>query len=103
MKTLQLYNADKNYSFTSMSIQRFDIIKDLEMTNRKTLVAKGVHASASPKNSKHMTVLVESNIQYDCPLSPLEVASRRAERIAKEKLKNAVNSVRTISFDCHTI
>ncbi|CAI9622546.1 unnamed protein product [Staurois parvus] len=37
------------------------------------------------KNPKHASVLAESGINYDKPLPPIQVASLRADRIAKEK------------------
>ena len=40
------------------------------------------------KNPKHAAVLAECGIQYDTPFAPIDVATRRAERIAKEKLKS---------------
>jgi E1A-binding protein p400 len=41
------------------------------------------------RNPKHAAVLADIGIIYDQPLTPIEVATRRAERIAKEKQKTA--------------
>ncbi|XP_015599063.1 helicase domino isoform X2 [Cephus cinctus] len=88
MRTSQLYNQDKNHSFTLMCCQRFDTIKSV--SNKRTPTVKPLLVNPLMKNPKHAAVLAECGIQYDSPLAPIEVATRRAERIAKEKLKNAV-------------
>lgn len=88
MRTSQLYNQDKNNSFTLMCCQRFDTIKSV--SNKRPQPTKSLLVNPLLKNPKHAEVLAESGIQYDCPLTPIEVATRRAERIAKEKLKNVV-------------
>ncbi|XP_023290809.1 helicase domino isoform X4 [Orussus abietinus] len=91
MRTSQLYNQDKNHSFTLMCCQRFDTIKSV--SNKRTPTVKPLLVNPLMKNPKHAAVLAECGIQYDNPLAPIEVATRRAERIAKEKLKNAVSTV----------
>jgi len=50
--------------------------------------------SVGVKNTKHLAVLAENGINYDRPLSPVQVATLRAERIAREK-KNAAAAVTT--------
>ena len=89
MRTSQLYNQDKNYSFTSIVCQRHDGIKSV--SNKKTPTTKPLCVNPSMKNPKHVAVLAECGIQYDSPSSPMDVAARKAERIAKEKIKNAVS------------
>ena len=37
------------------------------------------------KNPKHSAVLNDYGIGYDNPMSPVQVAAKRAERIAREK------------------
>ncbi|XP_066594642.1 helicase domino isoform X2 [Prorops nasuta] len=88
MRTSQLYNQDKNHSFTMMCCQKFDSIKSI--SNKRTPTVKPLLVNPLTKNPKHAAVLAECGIQYDSPLAPIDVAARRAERIAKEKLKNAV-------------
>ncbi|XP_051168190.1 helicase domino isoform X6 [Leptopilina boulardi] len=87
MRTSQLYNQDKNYSFTSISCQRHDAIK--AVSNKKAPTTKPLCMNPSMKNPKHAAVLAECGIQYEAPSSPMEIAARKADRIAKEK-KNAV-------------
>lgn len=91
MRTSQLYNQDKNHSFTSMCCQRFDAIKSV--SNKRTPTVKPLLVNPSMKNPKHAAVLADCGIQYDNPPAPIEVATRRAERIAKEKLKISVTAV----------
>lgn len=45
------------------------------------------------KNPKHAAVLGDYGIQYEGPLTPIDVATRRHERIEREKLKNVANRV----------
>ena len=95
MRTSQLYNQDKNHSFTSMCCQRFDTIKSV--SNKRSPTVKPLLVNPMMKNPKHAAVLADSGIQYESPLTPIDVATRRAERLAKEKIKNAVStSVRQI-------
>lgn len=89
MKTSQLYNQDKNHSFTLMCCQRFDTIKSV--SNKRTPTVKPLLVNPLMKNPTNAAVLAECGIQYDNPLAPIEVATRRADRIAKEKLKHAVS------------
>ncbi|XP_015114836.1 helicase domino [Diachasma alloeum] len=93
VRTCQLYNQDKNNSFTMMCCQRFDTIKTIG--NKRTTVTKPAVVNPMMRNPKHAAVLAENGVQYDSPLAPIDVATRRAERIAKEKQKNNVNTVIT--------
>lgn len=86
MRTSQLYDHDKNNSFTLMCIQRIDTVK--MVSSKRPEPTKPLLVNPSLKNPKHAVVLADHGIQYDSPLSPIEVATRRAERIAKEKHKN---------------
>lgn len=91
MRTSQLYNQDKNNSFTLMCCQKFDTIKSV--SNKRTPTVKPLLVNPLMKNPKHAAVLAECGIQYDSPMAPIDVATRRADRIAKEKMKNVVTSV----------
>ncbi|KAJ8680257.1 hypothetical protein QAD02_016044 [Eretmocerus hayati] len=90
MRTSQLYNQDKNISFTTICSQRFDSIKIV--ASKRSPTVKALLVNPMIKNPKHAAVLADSGIQYDNPLAPVDVATRRAERLAKEKLKNAVGA-----------
>jgi len=46
------------------------------------------------RNPSNTAVLVEYNIQIDNPLTPIEVAKRRADRITLEKLNKKVICIR---------
>lgn len=74
-----------------MCCQRFDTIKSV--SNKRSPTVKPLLVNPLMKNPKHAAVLAECGIQYDEPLEPIAVATRRAERIAKEKLKNVVSTV----------
>nr|CAD7426185.1 unnamed protein product [Timema monikensis] len=87
MRTSQLYMQDNNLTSTQIFVQRFDAIKSV--SNKRTPTVKPLLANPSVKNPKHAAVLAENNINIDCPLTPVEIAARRAERILKEKQKSA--------------
>uniref|UniRef100_A0A224XG66 Putative chromatin remodeling complex wstf-iswi small subunit n=1 Tax=Panstrongylus lignarius TaxID=156445 RepID=A0A224XG66_9HEMI len=83
LRTSQLYQQDNNSSMTQVMNSRFDAIRSV--SNRRAPTVKPLLVDPAMKNPKHAEVLSECAIDYDKPLSPIEVASRRADRIAKEK------------------
>ena len=85
-----MYNQDKNRTFTTISSQRFEAIKSV--SNKRSPTVKALLVNPMLKNPKHAAVLADCGIQYDSPLTPAEVATRRAERMAKEKHKNPASS-----------
>ncbi|XP_044584129.1 helicase domino-like isoform X2 [Cotesia glomerata] len=88
MRTSQLYDHDKNNSFTLMCIQRLDTIKMLMGKKGPGTTKSLIVSNPSATNPKHAAVLADHGVQYDNPMSPLDVAIRRADRISKEKSKN---------------
>lgn len=62
---------------------RFDAAKSIAAKRVPTL--RPTLVSPTQKNPKHAAVLAESGVIYDTPLTPIQVAANRAERIAKEK------------------
>jgi len=66
---------------------RFEAIKAMA-AKRVPPVRPQLSGSVGPKNTNHLAVLAENGINYDRPMSPVQVATLRAERIAREK-KNA--------------
>ncbi|XP_062544529.1 helicase domino isoform X2 [Armigeres subalbatus] len=89
MRTAQLFTGDGNNSFIKLSNVKFENIK--LAFSKKAPHAKQVTANPQMKNPKHAAVLAEYGITaYDTPLTPVEIATRRAERISKEKQKSAV-------------
>lgn len=65
---------------------RFDAIRGV--SNRRAPTIKRLPLTTSTKNPKHAQVLIECEIDYDHPLTPVEIATKRAQRIAKEKQVN---------------
>jgi E1A-binding protein p400 len=86
MRTNQLYLQDNCKASTTLYTLRFDAIKAMA-AKRTPPVRPQLSATvgAGQKNTKHLAVLAENGINYDRPLSPVQVATMRAERIAKEK------------------
>ncbi|XP_071446621.1 helicase domino isoform X2 [Hetaerina americana] len=87
LRTAQLFAQDGNASLARLYARRFDNIRLL--SGRRTPSVKPVLVNPTIRNPKHAAVLAEAGISYDNPLSPVEVATRRAERISREKLKSA--------------
>lgn len=88
MRTSQLYIQDNNGMYTQLYTQRFETIK--AVSNKRTPTVRPQQLESSTmRNPKHAAVLADIGIIYDQPLTPIEVATRRAERIAKEKQKTA--------------
>jgi len=84
MKTSQMYLQDNNNSFTQVMNTKFDVIRSI--SNKRTPTMKPVlNNKPDMKNPKHAEVLSGCGIDYDNPLSPVDVATRRADRINKEK------------------
>jgi E1A-binding protein p400 len=67
-------------------VERFDVVSNV--ASRRTPTVKPVLVNPTLRNPKHAAVLAETGISYDAPLSPVEVAQRRAERIIKLKATN---------------
>lgn len=87
MRTSHLYEQDNNASFTKDVIARHDIMKTV--LNKKTATPKRRYNDPNIENPKHVAVLSECGINYDKPSNPMDIAAKRAERIAKEKQKNS--------------
>lgn len=82
-----------------MCSQRIETIKSV--LSKRSPTVKALLVNPTMKNPKHAAVLADSGIQYDSPLAPTDVATKRAERMAKEKLKNAVSS--SVSYKIRVI
>lgn len=80
LRTSQLFINDNNNSYTKLMKASFDCIK--AAFNKKAPQLKQVLVNPSMKNPKHAAVLAEYGVlNYDQPLTPVEIAARRAEKI----------------------
>lgn len=86
LRTSHLYEQDNNVSFTKDFIARYDAMK--AVFNKKTTTTKRRYDDPNTKNPKHVAVLSDSGINYDKPSNPMDIAQKRADRIAKDKLKS---------------
>ncbi|XP_075073344.1 E1A-binding protein p400-like isoform X2 [Mixophyes fleayi] len=83
LRTNQIYAQDEGLTHSQLYTTRFDLMK---MTaGKRSPPIKPLGMNPFQKNPKHASVLAESGINYDKPLPPIQVASLRADRIAKEK------------------
>lgn len=80
LRTSQLFINDNNNSFTKWMKTSFDYIKAAYL--KKAPQVKQILVNPSMKNPKHAAVLAEFGVtNYDQPLSPVEIAARRAEKM----------------------
>ncbi|XP_075689043.1 E1A-binding protein p400 isoform X2 [Rhinoderma darwinii] len=84
LRTSQIYAQDEGVTHTQLYINRFELMK-MTAGKRSPPIKPLLGMNPFQKNPKHASVLAESGINYDKPLPPIQVASLRAERIAKEK------------------
>uniref|UniRef100_A0A0K8SA08 Helicase domino n=2 Tax=Lygus hesperus TaxID=30085 RepID=A0A0K8SA08_LYGHE len=89
MRTAQLFGQDNNSTMTQIMNTRFEAIRSI--SNRRAPTTKPLLVNPGIKNPKHAEILAECSIDYDNPLTPVEVASKRADRIAKEKALSVQN------------
>jgi hypothetical protein len=87
VKTSVLFRQDNNNAWSSQFSSRFETIKAI--ANKRTPTTKPLLVNPTLRNPKHAAVLSESGVNYDSPLTPVQVAANRAERIQKEKQRNA--------------
>uniref|UniRef100_A0A6I8R2Q7 E1A-binding protein p400 n=1 Tax=Xenopus tropicalis TaxID=8364 RepID=A0A6I8R2Q7_XENTR len=84
LRTSQIYAQDEGMTHSQLFATRFELMKII--AGKRSQPSKPVlGGNPFQKNPKHASVLAESGINYDKPLPPTQVASLRADRIAKEK------------------
>lgn len=83
MRTSQVFIQDNNSTFSQIMMQRYDTLKS--MATKKSVTTKTMISNPLLKNPKHTTVLNDCGIDLEHPVLPVEVAARRAERLAREK------------------
>uniref|UniRef100_A0A671KHD4 E1A-binding protein p400-like n=1 Tax=Sinocyclocheilus anshuiensis TaxID=1608454 RepID=A0A671KHD4_9TELE len=93
LRTCQIYTQDDNATQIQLFNNRFELMKIIA-SKRSPPIRPLLGMNPFQKNPKHASVLAESGISYDKPLPPIQVASQRAERIAKEK-----KNTKYIQFD----
>uniref|UniRef100_A0A7N8XZZ7 E1A binding protein p400 n=1 Tax=Mastacembelus armatus TaxID=205130 RepID=A0A7N8XZZ7_9TELE len=89
LRTCQIYTQDDNATHMQLYNSRFELMKIIA-SKRSPPIKPLLGMNPFQKNPKHASVLAESGISYDKPLPPIQVASQRAERIAKEKKVTAL-------------
>ncbi|XP_018403303.1 PREDICTED: helicase domino [Cyphomyrmex costatus] len=89
MRTSQLHNQDRNGSFTSTGNHRYEIMKSV--SNKRTPTTKPTSiVNSVMRNNPNVDVLAtDYKIMVDNPSNPIEIATRRADRIKLEKLNKA--------------
>ncbi|XP_033181240.1 E1A-binding protein p400 isoform X6 [Mastacembelus armatus] len=95
LRTCQIYTQDDNATHMQLYNSRFELMKIIA-SKRSPPIKPLLGMNPFQKNPKHASVLAESGISYDKPLPPIQVASQRAERIAKEKKVTATDHTYSI-------
>lgn len=96
MRTAQLYAQDNNNSFTQLMINRYDSLK--QISQKRSVNTKPPISNPLLKNPKHTAVLTECGIDYERPLMPTEVATRRTDRLReKQKLGTLTADARKVA------
>ena len=83
LKTAALFKSDNNNAISSTFSSRFETIKSI--ANKRTPTNTPLLVNPTLRNPKHTAVLAESGVDYDSPVSPIQVALNRADRIAASK------------------
>uniref|UniRef100_A0A8C3URC9 E1A binding protein p400 n=1 Tax=Catharus ustulatus TaxID=91951 RepID=A0A8C3URC9_CATUS len=94
LRTNQIYAQDEGATHTQLYTNHFEMMKMIA-GKRSPPIKPLLGMNPFQKNPKHASVLAESGINYDKPLPPIQVASLRAERIAKEKKAGTIKTAVT--------
>ena len=86
MRTSQLFVQDNHQAISMLYSLRFDGVKGIATKRPPPL--KQTLVNPTLKNPKHASVLTENEINYEQPLTPMQVAEIRAQRIQREKKQN---------------
>uniref|UniRef100_A0A8C0HFA4 E1A-binding protein p400 n=1 Tax=Chelonoidis abingdonii TaxID=106734 RepID=A0A8C0HFA4_CHEAB len=92
LRTNQIYAQDEGATHTQLYTNHFEMMKMI-VGKRSPPIKPLLGMNPFQKNPKHASVLAESGINYDKPLPPIQVASLRAERIAKEKKVHPISQL----------
>lgn len=94
MRTSQLFVQDNHQAISMLYSLRFDGVKGIATKRPPPL--KQTLVNPTLKNPKHASVLTENEINYEQPLTPMQVAEIRAQRIQREKKQNQAAAVSLI-------
>ena len=86
IRTAVLFRQDDNSTQSKQSNLRIETIQAI--AGRRMATARPVFVGGIGRNNpKHIALLQENGIGYDVPLSPMDIAMNRQERLAREKAK----------------
>lgn len=86
MKTSQLFVQDNNQAFMKVARDHFRLAAEQAAKRR---AADRPPFIPTPKGTlKAAAILAENGINFDNPLTPMQIAQLRSERIAREKQKS---------------
>lgn len=96
MRTNQLYVQDNSRALTTCFMLHVEALKGLPPKRSTAMSLSSTATVSGTRNAKHIAALVDLNLNYDQPVSPLQIAAMRAERLAKDK-KQATTPAATVS------
>ncbi|XP_025417913.1 helicase domino isoform X3 [Sipha flava] len=92
LRTSQIYTTDENRTYTQLLITRFNGLlsvaakrQPLCRTNSQSVPSQSANTPLIP-NASHIAILKENyDVDYNVPLGPMQVISRRTDRMIREK------------------
>lgn len=88
IRTTLLFKQDDNCSFSKQCGLKFDTIQGIANKRASAVRPEKVFVAGIGKsNPKHIALLQENGINFDGPLTPMDIAMNRQERLAREKAK----------------
>lgn len=92
LRTSQIYTTDGNRTHTQLLISRFNGLlsvaakrQPLCRTNSQSVPSQSANTPLIP-NASHIAILKENyDVDYNVPLGPMQVISRRTDRMIREK------------------
>jgi len=92
LRTSQIYSTDGNRTDTQLLISRFNGLlsvaakrQPLCRTNSQSVPSQSANTPLIP-NASHIAILKENyDVDYNVPLGPMQVISRRTDRMIREK------------------
>lgn len=103
LRTSQIYSTDGNRTHTQLLISRFNGLlsvaakrQPLCRTNSQSVPSQSANTPLIP-NASHIAILKENyDVDYNVPLGPMQVISRRTDRMLRERHQQQVTEPATV-------
>lgn len=109
LRTSQIYTTDGNRTHTQLLISRFNGLlsvaakrQPLCRTNNQSVPSQSANTPLIP-NASHIAILKENyEVDYNVPLGPMQVISRRTDRMIREKQQQQIIEPTTVRLQQQT-